>query len=173
MSAKKDLVGQKFSRWTVVECAGRNKYGQSLWRCKCDCGNEALVTGYDLRGNRSKSCGCLQKESASKSKTTHGESKTELHRHWTAMKQRCLNPKSSTYYKYGKRGITICPEWIYFESFKAWSISHGYKDGLSLDRINYNGNYEPSNCRWVDLKTQSNNRRNNHWISYKGKTQTI
>lgn len=173
MSAKKDLTGKKFSRWTVLECAGHDKYGQSLWRCKCDCGNEALVTGYDLRGARSKSCGCLQREAASKSQKTHGESKTKLHSHWTAMKQRCLNKNSSCYYKYGGRGISVCDEWLDYNNFMLWAISNGYKDGLTIDRINYNGNYEPSNCRWVDAKSQANNKRSNHWITYNGKTQTM
>ena len=106
--------------------------------------------------------------------TTHGMSKTKIYKVWVRMKDRCNNPKSSDYYLYGARGIAVCKEWLSgFEVFYEWASENGYKEGLTLDRIDVNGDYETSNCRWVTVKVQSNNKRNNRFITFDGETRTI
>lgn len=106
--------------------------------------------------------------------TTHNETKTRLFKIWGAMKERCYREKHSHYKNYGGRGIKVCEKWKNdFVEFKEWAINNGYRENLTLDRINVNGNYEPSNCRWATQKEQHNNTRKNHYIQYKGKTYTI
>lgn len=110
--------------------------------------------------------------------STHGKSKTKLYHVWHSMRQRCTNSKSLNYTNYGGRGITICPEWQEFEQFEKWSCENGYDESAekrkcTLDRIDNNKGYSPDNCRWVDPKTQNNNKRNNRLITYKGKTQNL
>ena len=93
---------------------------------------------------------------------------------WRAMKERCYNSKCEAYHNYGGRGIIVCDEWLHnFKAFYDWSITNGYRDDLTIDRIDVNGNYEPSNCRWVTRLTQANNQRTNHLITYKGETHTM
>ena len=104
---------------------------------------------------------------------THGMSHTRLHNIWLTMRQRCEKPKCSTYHKYGAKGIRVCTEWGVFENFRDWSLSNGYADNLTIDRINPLGNYEPSNCRWVTQKVQQNNRSNNIRLTYSGETHSI
>ena len=104
---------------------------------------------------------------------THGMSHTRLHNIWLTMRQRCEKPKCSTYHKYGAKGIKVCREWCSFENFRDWSLTNGYNDSLTIDRINPSGNYEPSNCRWVTQKVQQNNRSNNIKLTYKGVTHSI
>ena len=174
MSHLKDLTGQKFNRWTVIERAENDKRGQAQWKCVCDCGNVSIVGGKDLRLNKSKSCGCLQKETASQVAKTHGKSKTRLYRIWNVMRQRCKNPKVPEYKRYGGRGISVCCQWENsFLDFYDWAIHHGYSDSLSIDRINVNGNYEPSNCRWATAIEQARNKRNMRLIEYNGEKKTL
>ena len=105
--------------------------------------------------------------------TTHGKTGTRIHNEWRSMKRRCYSKEQKGYKDYGGRGITVCDEWLHdFQAFYDWAMANGYDDNLTLDRIDSNGNYEPSNCRWVSQKVQQNNRRNNHYITYNGKTQT-
>ena len=104
----------------------------------------------------------------------HGSSNTRLYNIWSGMKRRCQDPKHKDYPRYGARGIKICEEWKNdFLPFKQWALSHGYSDKLTLDRIDFNSNYEPFNCRWVTVKEQGNNRRSNRFITYKGETKTV
>lgn len=106
--------------------------------------------------------------------STHNDTKTRLFKIWSGMKERCYREKHSHYKNYGGRGIKVCEKWKNdFGEFKEWAINNGYKENLTLDRINVNGNYEPSNCRWATQKEQHNNTRKNHYIQYKGKTYTI
>lgn len=104
---------------------------------------------------------------------THGMSHTRLHNIWLTMRQRCQKPNCSGYHKYGAKGIRVCPEWENFETFRDWAFSHGYTKELTLDRIDFKGNYEPSNCRWATQKMQQNNRSNNVTLTYKGETKSI
>lgn len=176
MGAFIDIKGQRFGRWTVVERVGTNKSGCILWRCQCDCGKEKVVNGKILRNGESSSCGCLHSEiiaQQGRKNTTHGKRHTRIYREWSAMKARCYNENHSRYHRYGGRGITICEEWHDFQAFYDWAIANGYQDNLTLDRIDSNGNYEPSNCRWATQKEQQNNRGNNHVITLEGRAQTL
>lgn len=164
MGKLKELSGQKFGKLTVIKRVENDKHGLPRWECKCDCGNTTLVSGQHLRENRIKSCGCLKK---------NGKTKTRLYRIWSSMKNRCENPKRKDYKHYGHKGIEICKEWHDFLTFYEWANSNGYSENLTLDRIDANGNYEPSNCRWATAKEQCNNRTNNHLITYNGKTLTV
>lgn len=163
-----DLIGQKFGRLTVIEECGRDKFRQVMWKCKCECGNEVIVRGYALRSGNTQSCGCFQKENASKEKIKHGLHRTRLYNIWCGMKERCSIPSSCCYKYYGGRGITVCSEWNDFSAFMEWALSHGYTDNLTIDRKDTNGNYCPENCRWITLKEQQSNKRSNHYIEFNG-----
>ena len=139
-----DMRGRRFGRLTVIEEAGR-RFGQVRWRCQCVCGNTILAPGYGLRRGATRSCGCLWRATVFR----HGETRTRLYRAWRAMKGRCLNPRHTDFARCGGRGITICEAWTEdYLTFRAWARDAGYRDGLSLERINSDGNYEPGNCRW-------------------------
>lgn len=168
------LEGERYGKLVVVEEAEPiySKTGKMIrrWKCKCDCGNITIVRHGDLRNGSTVSCGCYnyEKESAAK---THGYSRTKLGNVFEGMKQRCNNPKNKNYEKYGGRGIKICTEWLNDpKKFFDWAIKNGYKEGLSIDRIDVNGNYEPDNCRWADSETQCLNQRirKDNKTGYKG-----
>ena len=153
-----DLEGQRFGRLVVIEVVGKQGC-ETTWFCRCDCGETKIATGGNLRSGRTKSCGCLLSEKSRERRLSHGHSGERLHRIWKNMKTRCYNSKSPNYKYWGARGIAICPEWrSSFEAFRQWAVQNGYSDDLSIDRINNDGNYEPSNCRWVNMITQNNNR---------------
>lgn len=165
-----DLAGQKFGKLTVIERA-ENKGNQTMWLCRCDCGETTVVVADNLKRGHTKSCGCISKNMPPR--TTHGKRGTRLYSIWCQMKARCDNSNHKAYALYGGRGIAVCKEWHSFQSFYDWAMSSGYSDDLTIDRINNNGNYEPSNCRWVSQKTQCNNRRNNHIVLYNGNQYTL
>lgn len=161
------LTGRKFGRLTVLERDYSLK--RTSWLCSCECGNYKIVRSHDLVGGRVKSCGCIRSETTRKQgfrNATHNMTGTRLWRIWSGMKQRCKKDKNYTH-------VSVCEEWEKFECFYSWAISNGYKDGLSLDRIDCNGDYCPENCRWATWKQQENNRRNNRLFTYKGETKTV
>lgn len=166
----KDLLGARFGRLVVIEKTNRRTSGRHvIWRCKCDCGNECFVQSNSLTTNKTKSCGCLII-----GRVTHHQSGTKLYDVWCAAKARCNNPKNKNYKHYGGRGIKVCDEWENsFQAFYEWAMANGYKEGLSIDRIDNDGNYEPANCRWVTQEEQCNNRRTSHKLTYEGETHTI
>ena len=166
-----DLTGQRFGRLTVIERVENDKQRRVRWLCQCECGNAVAILAKSLRSGNTKSCGCISKENPPRS--THGQAHTRLFRIWCSMKTRCKNPSQDSYSRYGGRGITVCDEWQRFEPFAEWANANGYCDGLSIDRIDVNGNYEPGNVRFVSMKIQQNNRSNNHYITFQRKTQTI
>lgn len=171
---RRDLTNQRFGRLLVVKFAGNGKNGIPMWECLCDCGNKKNVsTGHLVHGD-TQSCGCLLAEARKLNNYIHGESRTRLYKIWVGIKSRCYDKQSRSFHKYGQRGITVCKEWCdYYEVFKEWAIANGYQDNLTLDRIDNEGNYEPSNCRWATQKEQQNNRRNNHLLTYNDETLTV
>lgn len=176
-----DITGTRFGRLVALKRVGSDGHS-ALWLCKCDCGNTKIVTLPHLRQGLTRSCGCLFKdttpERCAKSNIgarmrKHGDFGTRLYRIWAAMKRRCMNPHSRYFSNYGGRGIKVCLQWMEYEPFKKWALSNGYAQGLSIDRINVDGDYTSENCRWADPKTQQNNRRNNVKFSYKGRIYTV
>lgn len=169
---KIELTGERFSKLLVVEYS-YSRNGKAYWKCVCQCGKEVIVEGFSLRSGHTKSCGCLRKIDGLEPRYRHGYINQRLYKIWSNMKTRCTNPNHPFYKDYGGRGITYCSDWDDFVLFKEWAFANGYNDDLSIDRINVNGNYVPENCRWVDMKTQNRNRRNNHLITFNGETHCI
>ena len=163
MSKKIDMTGRVIGLLLVIEECGRDARGEALWRCRCECGNEVIVLGYQLRKERTISCGCYRRECAAKARMTHGMSKTRLYSIWRGMLKRTgaikgASEKNKHYYQ--DRGITVCDEWLVFENFRDWALSHGYSDDLEIDRRDNDKGYCPDNCRWFSIRENMNNRRN-------------
>lgn len=176
-----EFIGKKFGRLTVLEVAEwKNKY-KPLMRCRCDCGKEAVVLLYNLKNGHTKSCGCYKLERDIEYHTKHGQRHTRLYNVWCRMIRRTNKPQDKKYRFYGGRGIKICDEWRDFSNFYKWAIESGYKEETlpngknkwTIDRIDTNGNYEPSNCRWITIQEQQNNRISNVYYTYNGETMTL
>lgn len=177
-----DLTGQRYGRLTVKRLVGKSN-GKPLWECVCDCGNEKNVTSNDLRTGHTMSCGCMLDESRRKKRKTtevyeriygrpFDDIRNQLFKRWITMKWRC-KPEYHGHSYYYDRGVTVCDEWNEFEPFYQWSIENGFQSELTLDRIDVNGIYSPSNCRWVTNKVQQNNRTDNVYVTIGSETKTM
>lgn len=170
-----DLTGQRFRKLTVIKkdvAIQKEKRKVYKWICQCDCGNTVSVLQHSLLSGGTRSCGCLVKNKK------YGEiGKHKLKDIWHNMIERCQNSNHKSFYAYGGRGIKVCPEWLDknkgYMQFYEWSFKNGYKDGLTLDRIDVDGDYSPANCRWITNREQQRNKRNNHLLEYNGETRCI
>lgn len=177
---KHNLTGKVFGNLTVIKEGENKKYpnGQetTTWICKCSCGKIVNVETKSLISGNTKSCGCFRKEFLKEKMTTHGKCGERIYTIWENMLRRCDYKKHISYKNYGARGIKVCDEWSEdhgFDNFYQWAIKNGYSEELTIDRIDVNGNYEPSNCRWITNAEQQNNRRNNKLIEYRGEIRTL
>ncbi len=169
-----DLTGDVYGQLKVLSFAGYY-YGcgqrYPRWNCKCSCGVDCIVRGSDLRSGQ-KSCGCQKNKATGDRSRTHGSSGTREYHSWCAMRARCSNPKIKQYCDYGGRGIRVCERWDSFENFLS-DMGPSPSPKHSIDRIDADGDYEPTNCRWATYKEQMSNKRNNKTITYRGETLTL
>ena len=176
----RDLTGQVFGRLTVLYYVGMRPYANTrtapFWWCRCECGLETTINGHFLVSKLSKSCGCWWREAHYTNTLTHGSSigrnPTPEYKTWNRMRKRCLNPSPDDYALYMGRGITICKQW---DSFKCFLEDMGTRpsEKHSLDRIDVNSGYSKSNCRWATAVEQARNKRNNHILTFNGKSQCV
>lgn len=165
-----DITGQKFGLLKAIRPTEQRGSDKSVvWEFECKCGNKKLLPLKSIRGkNAVKSCGCLG--------YSHSQTGTRLYKIWDNMKARCFNPNSTEYERYGGRGIIVCSEWLGengFENFRDWALQNGYNDTLTIDRIELDKDYSPSNCKWSTYEEQLNNTSRNRLLTYNGKTQTM
>ena len=170
------MIGKRFGRLTVI--AEGDKSGtsrQARWVCRCECGRiTSPILGNKLRSGETKSCGCYKRDLVIERSTKHNLCHTRIHNIWVGMKNRCYNPNSPKYHRYGARGIRVCDEWLNnLEAFYDWAMANGYQDDLSIDRRDNDGNYCPENCRWATSEVQSNNKGHHIMLEINGETKTI
>ena len=174
LSKYESLIGTKFNSLTILGIESHNKTGHYKLLCKCDCGNQKSIRSDKVINGITKTCGC--KGIGCNAYTQKGISRkySNLYSCWNIMRHRCYDVNNEKYANYGARGITVCEEWRYsFEPFFNWAMANGYQKGLTIDRIDVNGNYEPSNCRWTTYIVQARNKTNNKMITYKGETKCL
>lgn len=173
MELKKQINGLL----SIIEYLGSALYGKKRYKivlCRCECGNEKIIQLHKFNSEKIRSCGCLlikwrKSFRINHKKITHGYTNHELYGTWVGMVSRCYNKNISAYKYYGERGIIVCQEWLSeFINFYDWAIENGYKKGLTLDRIDNDGNYNPYNCRWATRKQQCNNTRSNKIVELSG-----
>lgn len=169
MAKYNDLTGKQFGRLTAVErLPPHGKNSAYMWACKCECGGTAIVRGADLVNGHTMSCGCYRQMQKA---IPNGQ--LRLHRIWSGMKQRCGNTKSKDYRYYGAKGIKVCDEWQDFEKFYYWAMGNGYKNGLTIERKDNDGNYCPKNCTWIETDRQQRNTSRNRRYLLRGKEFTL
>lgn len=169
----RDITGEKFNSLTAICFDHRdNRYagGAHFWRFRCDCGNAIVARKNAVVGGNTKWCPQCSRNRFAKLATKHGMHDTRLYREWAGIIQRCTNPNSTSWDRYGGKGISVCDEWKRFEPFAEWALANGYSDDLTIDRINGTGNYEPGNCRWATYYEQSNNQSTTLFLTYNGET---
>lgn len=167
-------IGATYNRLTIISEAERSNCNQRRVNVKCDCGKLKVVNLSSLMRGHTKSCGCLQREAIIKIAFKHGNSEHPLNGLWNDIKKRCYNPHSVAFHNYGGRGIKMCDKWrSSFDAFFKWAISNGWAEGLEIDRINNNGDYEPANCHFVTKHQNMMNRRVTIYLEYKGETKTM
>ena len=167
-------IGWRSGRLVVIKEAereARSKRRQVL--CKCDCGNQKVIRWSRVKGRITKSCGCIPRENLIAYNFVHGEAGKPLYRVHRNMMLRCYDETSEGYHRYGGRGITVCNEWKDIKTFVKWAKASGYRNNLTIERIDNDGDYEPNNCRWATLTEQANNRRTNRLEKYRGDTRTV
>lgn len=170
MNEREELQGKRFGKWFVVAW-NKEKH---KWLCKCDCGTEKFIETYTLKSGKSTRCHKCRNLYVGLQNSTHHKTHTRIYRIYRTMLARCYLKSNSKYRDYGERGISVCEEWKKsFVVFHDWAMLNGYADNLQIDRKNNNGNYEPSNCRWVTCKENANNTRKNHKITFKGITKNL
>ena len=170
-----DLIGQKYGKLTVSKMH-KHENRKYYWQCECECGNRTIVEGSKLKNGHTKSCGCIKKEWSAKMNYKNGLSNSKIASTYHNMLNRCYRKSCDMYDHYGLKGITVCNEWLGengFVNFCNWSISHGYSDGLTIDRIDNSKGYCPENCRWVDQYVQANNKSNNRYLRINGIVDTV
>ena len=170
-----DLTGQRYGRLVFVRQFKKDNHNRWMWECLCDCGNTTVVLPNNVKNGSISSCGCLKKDLLHEKLYKHGiPGSHHLYRIWSSMKRRCNSPNTKEYAHYGGRGIYVCDEWMHdAKAFYDWSMANGWKEGLTLDRIDNDGPYCPDNCRWVTYKIQMNNKSNNIRIDWKGENHTL
>lgn len=181
MSKMKDLAGQRFGELTVLNRIENDRYGRAQWQCRCNCGNLTNVASGNLVSGHTSSCGCMEalnRERMGSRNKRHGKYGTSIYGVWNAIIQRCCNPNQSSFKNYGGRDIQVCDEWKTFDLFYEWAKQSGYVDvaargECTIERIDVNGDYCPTNCKWVNMQEQANNKRNNHRLLYDGECKTL
>lgn len=171
---KQEWVGKKFNSLTVIEprhATLNNGTNQWFWLVKCDCGEERIEKPIAIIKGKIKTCGCGRLSRIPWNKT-HDESHTRLHNIWCGINNRC-DPSHAHTERYGKRGISICEEWKKYENFANWARNNGYKDNLTIERKDVNGNYCPENCTWIERKDQARNRSTTRWVEYQGRKMSL
>lgn len=179
-----DILGYVYGRLTVESFSYKEKLSKAgyeyYFNCKCKCGNNKKIKRSSLKNKRVNSCGCLHTEQLIERNENNRKYDigldnqfNKLYGSWKAMHDRCNNPLHVRYSRYGGRGIKIFEDWNNWNSFRDWAIDNGWKDGLTIERLDFNGNYEPTNCTWATYKEQANNTSTNKYIKYKGETKTL
>lgn len=162
----KDYIGQKYNHWTIIDISTRPKLCGIEFICKCDCGTIRTIQLSSLIRNKTKSCGCINR--------VNYDTKSSLYKIYLHMKGRCYCKTDKKYKNYGKRGIKICKEWLEdYNVFLNWSIKNGYKEGLSIERIDVNGDYKPDNCKFISISEQTKNKTTSHYYKHNGKIYSL
>ena len=171
-----DITGQRFGELTAIRFDHRDNSDRNkphYWVFRCDCGNEIVARKSAVASGNTLRCKDCSSKRRSQLNKTHGMTKTRLYRIWAGIVGRCNSTATTSWNRYGAKGISVCEEWLTFENFRDWAFANGYNDSLTIDRINPIGNYEPSNCRWANTREQANNKQKTLWIEYHGQRMPL